>query len=402
MTQEENRCDMKEIYLDNSATTKAYDDVAKLVAKVMCEEYGNPSSRHTKGIDAERFVTDAYTDIASIMKIPNDDARRTLYFTSGGTESDNWAIEETCEAYGRSGKHIITTHIEHPAILRAMERCEKNGFEITYLSTDETGHIKLDELKDNIREDTILVSIMHVNNEIGAVQDMEKIGRIIKETNPETLFHSDAVQGFGKLPVIPKKWNADMISMSSHKFHGPKGVGIFYCNKNVKLRPFIVGGGQQSGQRSGTLNVPGIAGTALAAKMCYEDRDAKNERLYDLREYFINEVLHSVPDTVLNGSLDRSLSAPHIINISFTGVRSEVLLHSLEEKGIYVSSGSACSSHKNKLEMSDTFKSIGATNERAESAIRFSMCDETSKEDLDITLEALNELVPMLRRFVRH
>ena len=383
-----------EIYLDNSATTAVHPDVVKLMSKIMLEDYGNPSSKHNKGVQAERYLNEAGETLTSILKCD----KKELLYTSGGTESDNMAFIGTALANKRRGNHIITTMIEHPAILETTVFLEKNGFEITYLPVDATGRVSLEALKEALKPETILVSIMYANNEVSIVEPIAEAAAMVKEYNPEIIFHTDAVQAFGKYRIIPKRENIDLMSVSAHKLHGPKGVGFLYIKDKTKINPIIFGGGQQKGMRSGTENVPGIAGMALAAKLCYENFDEKIERLYELKEYFTDKVLE-IPGTVFNGRRGHE-GTPHVISISFENVRSEVLLHALEDKGIYVSSGSACSS--NKPALSGTLKAIGVKNNLLDSTIRFSLCTENTKEELDEVIIALNELVPMLRRYTRH
>ncbi len=383
-----------EIYLDNSATTAVHPDVVKLMSKIMLEDYGNPSSKHNKGVQAERYLNEAGETLASILKCD----KKELLYTSGGTESDNMAFIGTALANKRRGNHIITTMIEHPAILETTVFLEKNGFEITYLPVDATGRVSLEALKEALRPETILVSIMYANNEVSIAEPIAEAASMVKEYNPEIIFHTDAVQAFGKYRIIPKRENIDLMSVSAHKLHGPKGVGFLYIKDKTRINPIIFGGGQQKGMRSGTENVPGIAGMALAAKLCYENFDEKIERLYELKEYFTDKVLE-IPGTVFNGRRGHE-GTPHVISISFENVRSEVLLHALEDKGIYVSSGSACSS--NKPALSGTLKAIGVKNNLLDSTIRFSLCTENTKEELDEVITALNELVPMLRRYTRH
>ena len=383
-----------EIYLDNSATTAVHPEVVQLMSKIMLEDYGNPSSRHKKGVDAEKYINEAKDTLASIMRCD----RREILFTSGGTESDNMALIGTALACKRRGNHIITTMIEHPAILETTVFLEKNGFRITYLPVDPTGCVKLEELQAALCPETILVSIMYANNEISVTEPIAEAAAMVKEYNPEIIFHTDAVQAFGKYRIIPKKENIDLMSVSAHKLHGPKGVGFLYIKDKTRINPIIFGGGQQKAMRSGTENVPGIAGMALAAKLCYENFDDKINSLYELKEYFINQVL-DIEGTVFNGKRGRE-GTPHVISISFEGVRSEVLLHALEDKGIYVSSGSACSS--NKPALSGTLKAIGVKNSLLDSTIRFSLCTDNTKEELDTVIAALKELLPVLRRYTRH
>lgn len=382
-----------EVYLDNSATTKAYPEVARLVADIMTEDYGNPSSMHLKGVEAEKYIKYSKKTIAGIMKV----REKEIFFTSGGTEADNWALIGTAYANYRAGKHLITTRIEHPAVLQTMEYLKEQGFEITYLPVDRTGRIRLEDLERAIRRDTLLVSIMYVNNEVGAIQPIEEAGALIKRMNPGTLFHVDAVQGFGKLKLFPKKWNIDMVSVSGHKIHGPKGVGFLYIDERVKIKPIIFGGGQQRNFRSGTENVPGVAGIGKASELIYRDLEEDTERLYRLKEYFVRE-LSRMPHIYINGPQDET-GAPHIVSASIAGIRSEVLLHALEEKNVYVSSGSACSSHKHTI--SATLESMGIEKQLMDSTLRFSFSVFTTKEELDYTLECLDELVLMLRRYTR-
>lgn len=387
-------------YLDNSATTRCFDDVRELQAKIMDEAYGNPSSMHQVGIDAEKYVKHAKEIFAANLKVQE----KELLFTSGGTESDNLAIIGCAQANKRAGMHLITTKIEHPAVLEPMKYLEKQGFRVTYLDVDESGRVRLNDLERALCEDTILVSIMHVNNEIGALQPIEEIGYFIKKRNPKILFHVDAVQGYGKFLIHPKRMKIDLLSISGHKIHGPKGVGVLYVNDTVKIQPIIFGGGQQKGMRSGTENVPGIAGIGRAAEEIYTDFSEKINRLYELKQYFIEQLL-KMEGITINGLVPEGLAAiretaPHIVSASVDGIRAEVLLHALEDKGIYVSSGSACAS--NKPAVSETLKAIGLEKELLDSTLRFSFSVETTKEELDYTLKELNALLPMLRKYTRH
>lgn len=380
-------------YLDNSATTRCMESVTEIMMKVMREDYGNPSSLHTRGVEAEKYVKGAKEFFARNLKVNE----KEIYFTSGGTESNNLALIGTAMANQRAGKHLITSSIEHASVANTMKYLEEQGFRVTYLPVDKDGLISLDALGEALCPETILVSIMYVNNEIGAVEPIEEISRIIREKNPGTLFHVDAIQAYGKYRIYPKKQGVDLLSVSGHKIHGPKGSGILYVNEKVKIRPILFGGEQQKGLRSGTENVPGIAGIAEAAKRCYEDLDQKIDRLYALKERFI-EGIGQLPGTVVNGRTGRD-SAPHIVSVSFRDVRSEVLLHALEDKGIYVSAGSACSS--NKPAVSHTLRSIGVEKELLGSTLRFSFCFDTTAEEIDYCLTELSELLPVLRRYVR-
>lgn len=383
-----------EVYLDNSATTRCFDEVAQLMHKIMCEDYGNPSSMHHKGVEAERYVRDARETLAKILKVNE----KELLFTSGGTESDNIAVIGTAMANHRRGRHLITTQIEHPAILQPMAYLQNQGFEVIYLPVDRKGRISLKDLERAIRPDTILVSIMHTNNEIGSLQPVAEAGELIKKCNPQTMFHVDAVQGFGKFRIYPKKMQIDMLSVSAHKIHGPKGVGFLYLREGARVNPIMYGGGQQKGMRSGTENVAGSAGMAKAAELVYRDLDSDMERMYGLREMLINGV-SQIEEVKVNGCLGRE-GAAHIVSLSVRGVRSEVLLHALEERGIYVSAGSACASHK--PQPSATLRAIGIEKELLDSTIRFSLSVFTTKEEIAYTVQALNEMVPMLRRYTRH
>lgn len=384
-----------EVYLDNSATTRCHTEVGELVYKVMCQDYGNPSSMHRKGVDAEHYIKDAKEILAKILKVN----AKEIYFTSGGTESDNLAVIGTAKANKRRGNHLITSSIEHPAILNTMRYLEEEeGFRVTYLPVDSMGRIKLEALKEALCDETILVSVMYVNNEVGAVQPIDEAVRIVKEYNPDILFHSDAVQGFGKYKIYPKRQKIDLLTGSGHKIHGPKGTGFLYVSEKVKIKPIVFGGEQQKNVRSGTENVPGIAGLGLAAKMIYHDLDMKTALMRELKEYFI-EGIAKIENTTVHGMTDEN-SAPHIISVGFAGIRSEVLLHTLEEKGIYVSSGSACAS--NHPAISGVLKGIGAGKEYLDATIRFSMSEFTTREEIDYTLETLYNCVPMLRRYTRH
>lgn len=383
-----------EVYLDNSATTAAFPEVAEKVAKIMCEDYGNPSSMHNKGLEAENHVKKAAEIIAKNLKCEP----KSILFTSGGTESDNMALIGVAEANKRAGKHIITTSIEHHAILETTEHLKDMGYEVTYLPVDENGRISLEELKNAIRPDTILVSIMHTNNEIGSVQPIEEAGKLIKSINPSIVFHTDAVQGYGKNVIIPKKCNIDLMSVSAHKIHGPKGVGFLYIGDKIKINPIIFGGGQQKGMRSGTENVPGIAGMAEAVTLCYKNLDEDVNRLYELKEFFVTEAL-KIEGTRVNGLTGRE-SAPHIVSLSISGIRAEVLLHALEDKGIYVSSGSACAT--NRPSLSSTLQAIGVQKDLLDSTLRFSFSVHTTKEELEYTIKCMNEIIPMLRKYTRH
>lgn len=393
---------MNSIYLDNSATTRTFDEVTEYMTHIMKDIYGNPSSRHTLGISAEAEVKKSLERLARIMKVDTGN----ILFTSGGTESDNLAIIGGAMANKREGMHLITTKTEHPAVLEPMKFLEEQGFSVTYLDAGADGRVNPDDLKASLTDETILVSIMNVNNEIGSVNDIREIGAIIKDYKPSILFHTDAVQSFGKFRISPKSCKIDMMSVSGHKIHGPKGVGILYVADKVKLHPLMLGGGQQKGLRSGTENVPGIAGIGLASELIYKDFDEKTDKLYELKRYFIEELI-KLPGVYVNGIPQKAftdeakirMTAPHIISASFDLIRAEVLLHALEAKGIYVSSGSACSS--NKPSVSATLQAIGLDRKLLDSTLRFSMSHSTTREDIDTTLTVLSDELPKLRKFIR-
>ena len=383
-----------EVYLDNSATTRCFDEVAQLMMKISCEEYGNPSSMHHKGVEAERYLRYARETLAKILKVNE----KEIFFTSGGTESDNIAIIGTAMANHRTGRHLITTQIEHPAVIQTMKYLEAQGFRVTYLPVDKQGKIRLEDLKEAICKETILVSVMHTNNEIGTIEPIAEAGELIKRMNPATVFHVDAVQGFGKFRIYPSRMNIDLLSVSAHKIHGPKGVGFLYINDKIKINPIIYGGGQQKGMRSGTENVAGIAALARAAEIMYSNLDEDMDKLYELRDMFIQGV-SQIDNVKVNGCMGNE-SAAHIVSLSISGIRSEVLLHALEDKDIYVSAGSACSS--NKPQPSATLKAIGVEKDLLHSTIRFSFSVFTTEEEIQYTVQTLREIVPELRKYTRH
>lgn len=382
-----------EAYLDNSATTRVLEEVKDIMIQTMELDYGNPSSMHLKGVDAEQYVKEARNRIAKVLKVED----KEIFFTSGGTESNNLAIIGTAMANKRAGMHIITTAIEHASVSATMQYLEEQGFRITYLPVDKNGVIQIEDLETAICEDTILISVMYVNNEIGSVMPIAEIAEVIARKKPDILFHVDAIQAFGKYAIYPKRLHIDLLSVSGHKIHGPKGSGFLYIKDKVKIKPILFGGGQQKGMRSGTENVPGIAGIGKAAELIYQHLEEQTDRLYELKDYMIDRLLE-LEQVRVNSTKGRE-SAPQIVNASFVGIRSEVLLHSLEERGIYVSAGSACSTNKHVV--SATLKGIGLTNEEIESAIRFSFCIFTTKEEIDYTIDVLKELLPKLRIYKR-
>lgn len=383
-----------EVYLDNSATTRCFDEVAALMTQIMCEDYGNSSSLHRKGVQAEKYIRYAKDVIARNLKVNE----KEIFFTSGGTESDNLALIGCAHANCRSGKHLITTQIEHPAVLKTMKHLEEEGFRVTYLPVDQKGCIRLEDLQRAITGETILVSIMHTNNEVGSMQPIAQAGALIKKMNPKILFHVDAVQGYGKFRIYPKKMKIDLLSVSGHKIHGPKGVGFLYIDEKVKIKPILFGGGQQSGIRSGTENVPAVAGLAKAVEMVYGNLDREIEKLYGIKRAFVQGV-QKIDNVIVNGHLDET-GAPHVVSVSVRGVRSEVLLHALEDKGIYVSAGSACSARK--PQPSATLRAMGISEELLGSTIRFSFSVFTTMEEINYTLQTMYDIIPMLRKYTRN
>ena len=380
-----------EAYLDNSATTKCAREVVETVVKAMQDDYGNPSSKHMKGVDAEQYIKQAAATIARSLKCQE----KELVFTSGGTESNNMAIIGTAMANKRRGNHVIVSSVEHSSVKEPFNFLEEQGFRVTYLPVDAQGRVSIDALREALDSETILVSVMYANNEIGTVEPIEEIGQIVKQFNPEIVYHVDAIQAYGKFKIVPKKLNIDLLSVSGHKIHGPKGTGFLYVKEKTKIKPIILGGGQQKAMRSGTENVPGCVGLGVAAREAYKDFDARIEKLYTLRERLIAG-LKPLGGVTINGSEDRT-NAPQIVSASFEGVRSEVLLHALEDKGVYVSSGSACSS--NHPGISGTLKGIGVKKELLDSTIRFSLGDLNTEEEVDYAIGVLGELLPVLRRY---
>lgn len=383
-----------QIYLDNSATTRCSVRAAEKMQEVLRQDYGNPSSLHNMGMIAENYIKDARKAIAATLKVNE----KEIIFTSGGSESNNLAIIGAALANKRAGNHVITTAIEHPSVANPFSYLEELGFAVTYLKVDSYGVISLDVLSEALTDETILVSMMHVNNEIGAVEPIEEAAKLIHAKNPACLFHVDAIQSYGKYRLYPKRMGIDLLSVSGHKIHGPKGSGFLYARDKVKLHPLILGGGQERGMRSGTENVPAIAGLGVAAEEIYTDFDAKRAHLYELRKAFIERAT-AIDGVTVNGYHDEK-NAPHIVSVSVKGVRSEVLLHALEDKEIYVSAGSACSS--NKPAISRTLTAIDLPRDLLDSTVRFSFCTENTMEEIVAATDALAELVPILSRFTRH
>ena len=382
-----------DVYFDNSASTRVSEKAIEIMLKTMREDYANTSAKHIKGVDAEKYVKDAADIIAKTLKVKKSE----IIFTSGGTESNNLAIIGTAMARKRYGNHIIISGIEHPAVYRPAEFLMEQGFEVTILPVNAEGEVDLEVLKSSLRDDTVLVSVMYVNNEIGAIEPVDEISRIIKAKNKDILFHVDAIQAYTKFKITPKTQGIDMLSASGHKFHGPKGVGFLYIDSSVKINPIIFGGGHQRGMRSGTLNTTGIAGMGVAAKEAYDDFEKKIKNIVDLK-YYLMDNLEKIEGAVLNTKRGENF-APQIISVSFEDIRAEVLLHALEDRGIYVSSGSACSS--NHPGISGTLKAIGLREDLLDSTIRISLSEINNREEADYFLKNLVELLPLLRKFVR-
>ena len=377
----------KFIYLDNAATTKTAPEVVEAMLPYFTENYGNPSSIYEIAGRSKAGVTAARESIANVLGAKTEE----IYFTAGGSEADNWALKAAFEAYSKKGKHIITTKIEHHAILHTCDYLEKRGAEITYLNVDENGVVKLDELEAAIRPDTILISVMFANNEIGTIQPIEEIGRIAKEHN--ILFHTDAVQAFGQVPIDVDKCNIDLLSSSGHKINGPKGIGFLYIRKGVKIRSFVHGGAQERKRRAGTENVPGIVGYGVAAKRAAETMAERTAKEIELRDYLIGRILNEIPYCKLNGHPENRL--PNNVNISFQFIEGESLLIMLDMEGIAASSGSACTS--GSLDPSHVLLAIGLPHEIAHGSLRLTLSDETTKEDIDYTVDAIKRIVERLR-----
>ena len=391
-----------ECYLDNAATTRPFDSVIEIMNETMRNAYANPSSKHIKGFEAERFVEDAKEKIAKTLKAKKSE----IIFTSCGTESNNQAILMGAATKKRYGNKIVTTCFEHASVYKSMEVLAKEGYKITYLPVNKLGHVKDEDLVKAIDDETIMLSFMLVNNEIGALADAEHIIQLAKEKNPNILIHIDAIQGYGKFEINTKKLKADFISVSGHKFHAPKGIGFLYVREGIRITPYIHGGGQQKNLRSGTLNVPGIAGIGAAAETVYDNHKEKINKLYNIKEKFIRDLLANFPDCTINGvdttgdlSANILKTAPQIVSVSFRGIKAEVLLHALEEKGIYVSSGSACSSHH--PDYSGTLKGIGLDDDLLDSTLRFSFGMFTEPKMTDYAIEMLKELIPTLSKYRR-
>lgn len=384
---------MKEIYLDNAATTPVIPQVVEAITDCLKNDYGNPSSMHRLGIRAEKRIKDAKRHVADLLKTEPEE----IIFTSGGTEANNMALLGTAYSRMRRGKHCITTAIEHPSVLQAFAHLENQGFEVTYLPVDADGVISLDDLHKSIREDTILVSVMHVNNETGSIQPIREIGVMLANRPRKPVFHVDAIQSAGKLPVYPSQWGIDLLSVSGHKIHAPKGIGALYIRSGVRIQPILFGGNQQDGLRSGTENISGIVGMGEGAKWIARQLHENSDYLRKLKYTIVEKVKQALPDAVFNGNIDNG--APHILNIGFPGLKGEVLLHALEEEGVYVSSGSACSSRDRKL--SHVLKAMGVDDRVLEGSIRVSVSYLTTEEEIEEFIPRLVRAVKRIERFTR-
>lgn len=380
-----------EVYLDNCSTTKASEEVIREMIYSLREDYGNPSSLHRMGFNVEKKVEKVREDIAKFLNVDKEE----IYFTSGGTESNNLAIQSVINKYNKRGRHIITTAIEHPSVLNILKYYEKNGYEITYLKVDKYGLISLEELRKSLKEDTILIAIMQVNNEMGSIQPIGEVKRILKEKKSNAILHVDGVQAFGKVPIEIKKWGVDTFSFSGHKIHGPKGIGGLYINKDIALEPIIFGGNQERGLRSGTENVPGIMGLGKAVEIIDRNFYENFKKVEKIKAYFIDRIINEIPHIHINSPVDERHS-PYILNICFEYIRGEVLLHYLEDKNIYVSTASACSSKG--VQKSHVLKELCLTDLQMEGAIRFCFSYENTIDEIDYTMEVLKDSIEEIRQ----
>ena len=379
-----------EIYLDNSATTKPYQEVVDKMVLALTTQYGNPSSIYKKGIEVEREIKEIRRNIARSLGAKETE----IYFTSGGTECNNTIRRSVAKLNKKTKNHIISTVIEHPSVLNTLKDLEADGFEVTYLPVGKDGKISLEDLKNAIKKETILVSVMHVNNEIGTIQPIEEIGKYLKSLDEKVYFHVDGVQSYAKIKFRPSRYNIDFMSVSGHKLHGPKGIGFMYVKENNRIKPLLTGGGQEIGIRSGTENVPGIYGIGEAVRILNQDLEGTIDKIRGLRDLLKEEILANIDNVKINSPED---GVCHVLNVSFRGVRGEVLLHYLEQKEIYVSTGSACSSKKKG---SHVLNAIGLTPDEIEGAIRFSLSDLNTKEEIMKTVEVLKESVSDLRMII--
>lgn len=384
---------MPDIYLDNSSTTRPFPEVVELMNNIQLEIYGNPSSMHEKGLDAEKIIGEARNQVSELFSGRESE----IIFTSGGTEGNNLAIKGSAFRHNRRGMHLITCMTEHPSVLNCYRYLEKTGFTVSYLPVSEQGLVSPAELEETIRKDTILVSIMHVNNEIGTIQPLEEIGRVIRRKNPEVLFHIDAVQSFARLPLRLKEWQADIAVCSAHKAHGPRGAGCIWIKEGTLLEPLLHGGGQESGMRPGTENTAAIAGFGLAARLSSDNMLQKADHTGNLKQVFCRELKKLGIDYNLNSPPGEE-GAPHILNLSFPGLRAELLLHSLEERNIFVSAGSAC--HSRHPDPSHVLKAIGLSKERLESALRFSFSALNTEDEIFLAAQETAAAVGDLKTII--
>ncbi|MGI6727565.1 MAG: cysteine desulfurase family protein [Anaerovoracaceae bacterium] len=390
------------VYLDNSATTRQYDQVTKEMTRMMDEDYGNPSSLHRMGMIAERAVKQARKTVAASLGVREE----TIYFTGSGTEADNTAIFGAAFTRKRRGNHIITSKVEHPAVLEVCRKLERIGYQVDYINVNEKGLVDIDEIKQKLNDKTILVTVMYVNNELGTVQPISEIGKIVK-TKGDILFHSDAVQAYGKIPLDLDSRLIDLLSISGHKIHGPKGTGALYVKRGLHIEPYLIGGGQERGFRSGTENTPGIVGFGLAAEIMNQSAFKRIDSIKKARNYLLEGIKAEIKDIHINSpetvyeseDFKKPVSSPSILNVSFLGCRGEVLLHSLEQQNIYVSTGSACSSKKKG---SHVLEAAGLDANCIDSAIRFSFSEFNTIEQMDYVLEGLKKAVDNIRKLMRH
>lgn len=386
----------KEIYFDNSATTRLRDDVIDIILQSYTEAYGNPSSLHKKGIQAEKRVNTARETIAKAINCIGSE----IILTSGGTEANNLAIKGIAHRYKRRGMHLITSKIEHPSVLNAFKFLEQEGFNVSYIDVDNDGVILLEELKKNITSETILVSIMMVNNEVGSIQPIERISKIFEEYGHEIILHVDAVQALGKIPIDVQKMGIDLLTVSGHKLHGPKGSGALFLRNGLNLQPLFDGGGQEHGLRSGTENVPAIVGLGKAVEIALAEIDDFNDNITNLKKLLIDRILQEISDTYLNGpDVDSCYSVPHIANISFKGIKGEILVHAMEEHGVYMSTGSACSSRR--AHKSHVLDAMSFDTGRIEGSVRFSFSIFNTEEEVNFCVDKLKEAVEELRTIIR-
>ncbi|QIA27193.1 cysteine desulfurase [Thermaerobacter sp. PB12/4term] len=378
------------VYLDNAATTRARPEVVEAVVDVLQNRFGNPASLHTAGLEAERLVKETRAVLARALDVPADD----LYFTSGGTEANNWALRGVLAAYPRLGRHLVTTAIEHSSILTTARRLEQEGYRLTVVPADGRGRVDPERVAAAVAPDTVLVSVMLVNNEIGSIQPIADIVQAVRRRRPEVLVHVDAVQAFGKMPVRPRAWGVDLLTLSAHKIHGPKGTGALYVRRGVRIQPLLTGGEQEGGLRPGTHNVPGIAGFGVAARLILAEQPELGRRLQALKQRLVERVQAEIPEVYVNGP-DPAEGAPHIVNLSVVGARGEVLVHALAQRGVYVSTGSACTSRRTAP--SHVLQALGLPPARLDSALRVSLSRETTEDDVERFVAALREAAAEVR-----